>query len=393
MLTKTEVETNLPEIAKSPVLQAAIDGLDVTLHEELERYRHWRTHGKSLSLWQTPSFYPQEPSLASDDQRDDTKTVLEQSPDADQPPASASQSALLPSTPPEDSEEILQEWVSDYRQEIATPIQTPAPPPEAQEQTPPSADTESPTAKTSEPNHTEDSSPAEEDFSIGLAGVISLVLIVLSGSAIALLLLDPFGWFRSKPTAPPSPSPSALNIPQPDPSPIIDRQLLPTAPAKPSAPKLASPPPPTPQVVAVTVPVVPAPVPVRPARRIAPTPQAEPKKEPSPTPSPNLNTPTPEAVVSSPAPELPPVKYADPLTGQETPLPVATVTIPPPPAEEGNFVVVTDSSYRAYVQPLVQPIEQPNGKLQLGAYGDPNTAEQKAEEWRRYGVPAVVVPR
>jgi hypothetical protein len=87
------------------------------------------------------------------------------------------------------------------------------------------------------------------------------------------------------------------------------------------------------------------------------------------------------------------VKYADPLTGQETPLPVATVTIPPPPAEEGNFVVVTDSSYRAYVQPLVQPIEQPNGKLQLGAYGDPNTAEQKAEEWRRYGVPAVVVPR
>lgn len=68
-------------------------------------------------------------------------------------------------------------------------------------------------------------------------------------------------------------------------------------------------------------------------------------------------------------------------------------TIPPPPAEEGNFVVVTDSSYRAYVQPLVQPIEQPNGKLQLGAYGDPNTAEQKAEEWRRYGVPAVVVPR
>lgn len=415
MLTTTEVETNLPEIAKSPVLQAAIDGLDVTLHDELERYRHWCANGKSLSAWQAVSFQRElhyEPAPKFNPSPNELKETTQvsvapaQSIPRDENSASALMAIATPTTDHPDhqeegeAEDILQEWVSDYRQQIATPCDVENTPHQDQKQDQKQVQTELETAPpppASAPSP--DGSGEDEDFSIGIAGIVSLVLIVLSGSAIALLLFDPFGWLRSKPPAPTPTSPSSLSIPEPEPSPLIDRNLLPSTPTQkpPQAMPTVRPTPAAiapPQLVAVTVPVLPAPAPARIVRREnraveTPQPATEPKSSPNPETKPTSTTPETPA----PTPELPQVKYTDPLTGEEIPVPVATMTIPPAPAEGGNFVVVTDSSYKAYVQPLVQPIERPNGKLQLGAYGDPNTAEQKAEEWRRYGVPAVVVPR
>ena len=403
MLTTTEVETNLPEIAKSPVLQAAIDGLDVTLHDELERYRHWCENGKSLSAWQSSSFSARKFDHSAD-AVSETAQALETG--ADQTSSSALLAIASPATDQTETEEedILQEWASDYRQQMATPLDVQNTPHKEQTEVQTELETAPPQPTPADPaSVSSESSPApsaeEEDFSIGIAGIVSLVLIFLSGSAIALLLLDPFGWLRSKPPAPTPTSPSSLNSPEPKTSPLIDPSLLPStsaqktpqpAPATTPTPAAIAPP----QLVAVTVPVIPAPAPARVVKREnraveTPKPATEPKSSPNPETKPT-NT-TPEA--PAPTPELPQVKYTNPITGEEIPVPVATMTIPPAPAEGGNFVVVTDSSYKAYVQPLVQPIERPDGKIQLGAYGDPNTAEQKAEEWRRYGVPAVVVPR
>ncbi len=42
-------EVPLPAIAQSPLLQAALVGLDVSLDEELERYRRWQTNGQTIS--------------------------------------------------------------------------------------------------------------------------------------------------------------------------------------------------------------------------------------------------------------------------------------------------------------------------------------------------------
>jgi hypothetical protein len=420
MLTTTEVDTNLPEIAKSPVLQAAIDGLDVTLHEELERYRHWCASGKSLSAWQGCSVYRatyHEPAPKFDHNSDalsGTAQALETGSEpmptaADQGiPETASSALLAIATPAKDQaeaeeEDILQEWASDYRQQMATPLDVQNNPHKEGTEVQTELETAPPQPTSADPaSVSSESSPApsaeEEDFSIGIAGIVSLVLIFLSGSAIALLLFDPFGWLRSKPPAPTPTSPSSLNSPEPSASPLIDPSLLPSLPSAKNRPQPATVNTPTPaaiaspQLVAVTVPVIPAPAPARATE--PPKPQKEPNPSPKPESKPTNSSPSsPEPMVSANTPELPQVKYTDPITGEEAPVPVATMTIPPAPAEGGNFVVVTDSSYKAYVQPLVQPIERPNGKIQLGAYGDPNTAEQKAEEWRRYGVPAVVVPR
>ncbi len=415
MLTTTEVETNLPEIAKSPVLQAAIDGLDVTLHDELERYRHWCENSKSLSAWQTASYqrevhrdaapkFDPSPDKVSKTTQLELSVTPDQSNPLNENSASALMSIATPATEPTDhreeteAEDILQEWVSDYRQQMATPLDIQNTPQQDQKQVQTELETAtSNTPSTASVEPSPDGSIVEEDFSIGIAGIVSLVLIVLSGSAIALLLFDPFGWLRSKPPAPTPTSPSSLNIPEPETSPLIDPSLLPSTTAKtPPKPVPATTPTPAastpPQLVAVTVPVLPAPARVvkRDTRAVeTPKPETEPKSSPTPESKPTNTTPETPTI----APELPQAKYTNPITGEEIPVPVATMTIPPAPAEGGNFVVVTDSSYKAYVQPLVQPIERPNGKLQLGAYGDPNTAEQKAEEWRRYGVPAVVMPR
>jgi hypothetical protein len=42
-------EEELPQISQSPVLQAALLGLDISLDQELDRYRHWQNNGQSFS--------------------------------------------------------------------------------------------------------------------------------------------------------------------------------------------------------------------------------------------------------------------------------------------------------------------------------------------------------
>jgi hypothetical protein len=42
-------DDELPAIAKSSLLQAALNGLDANLNDELERYRHWQSNGQSFS--------------------------------------------------------------------------------------------------------------------------------------------------------------------------------------------------------------------------------------------------------------------------------------------------------------------------------------------------------
>lgn len=281
----TELTDNLPEIARSSALQAAIDGLDVTLGDELERYRLWRERGNSITttrpdLWlksssahtsvssiepaptklQSPE--PANPiSIPSDYQDIDlTRTPTAQIPTpisvANPPSASVSDtfssepasqisakinskissdssSALVkkpapakaPSvaeldaqldaqlntqldtdTQPDDHlgtaqliteldtemdagigselDESLSAWTASYQKEISPP---PAPDSEAEE---------------------------EEDFSIGIAGFISIGLIAFSVVAITFLLFDPFGWLRTQrnppPPRPPLPPPVPL---------------------------------------------------------------------------------------------------------------------------------------------------------------------------------------
>ena len=42
-------ETDLPAIAQSSVLQTALAGLDASLNDELDRYRHWQENGQTIS--------------------------------------------------------------------------------------------------------------------------------------------------------------------------------------------------------------------------------------------------------------------------------------------------------------------------------------------------------
>ena len=48
-LESKSTEDDLPSISQSPVLQAALVGLDVALDDELERYRHWQGNGQTFS--------------------------------------------------------------------------------------------------------------------------------------------------------------------------------------------------------------------------------------------------------------------------------------------------------------------------------------------------------
>lgn len=45
----TKAETDLPAIAQSSVLQTALAGLDASLNDELDRYRHWQENGQTIS--------------------------------------------------------------------------------------------------------------------------------------------------------------------------------------------------------------------------------------------------------------------------------------------------------------------------------------------------------
>ena len=46
----TNLETDLlPTIAQSSVLQTALAGLDASLNDELDRYRHWQENGQTIS--------------------------------------------------------------------------------------------------------------------------------------------------------------------------------------------------------------------------------------------------------------------------------------------------------------------------------------------------------
>lgn len=176
--------------------------------------------------------------------------------------------------------------------------------------------------------------------------------------------------------------------------PAIDRELLSAQPdtrpqIQPVSQSLIQP---VSQSLSQTLPAGDLPPPEIPSQVVVPVP-------PRPTAVVSVNAPTPNTPAPNPTVPSP---TADPTINSVTPPsePTTPETAPPPmivapsPVEGGNFAVVADPTYQTYVQPIVQPVIRPSdGKLQLGAYGDADTANQKAEEWRRYGVPAVVIPR
>jgi hypothetical protein len=398
----TDLTNDLPEIARCPVLQAAIDGLDVSLGDELERYRLWRERGNSITTIRPSARI--KTSYNKVDKKVDKVDAVNTAPSADaqalpssisqsatyrdidltsppsavpepvndksvdaqvdpQPSASAlvkppAETATTASTPPLDTnleaelDDSLEAWTASYQQEMR----------------PPDAPTrlevpEKPTP--AEPKVEEE----EEDVSIGIAGIVSIGLIAFSVVAISFLLLDPFGWLRTQRNTPPTPAPSsALPLTESPQPPLIDRELL-SAQPNPIPPVPVTPTPALPEPLPAEIPsqvIVPVPAPAPPRSRVV---KSQPSQPPTPSPVPEVTTPV-------------------------EPVPTPAVTIAPVPPEGGNFAVVTDPSYANYVQPIVQPVIRPSdGKLQLGAYGDAETANQKAEEWRRYGVPATVVPR
>ncbi|MFN3927584.1 MAG: hypothetical protein ACK4QL_09760 [Pseudanabaenaceae cyanobacterium] len=356
---QTLMDPQLPEIAKSPVLQAALDGLDVTLHAELERYRHWCDTGRTV-LPRPPKKAPPEPIAPAPE-----PTVHE----VDLSAAIVRTTANDITTPEttDFSEADLQQWAEDYQQKLQTPV----------ESIPTQLEVSSPPESVEEKADMD----TEEDFSIGIAGLVAIAVISCSSVAVALLLFDPFNIWRRRPEPDPTPAPAPQTEVVPTTQPVVDRDLMPSDPPFTRPPVTPTPtrpavPTPPPTIVAVPIP--------------APTTAVAPRPTPTTTVTP---TPTPTATVATPSP-TPEFVYIDPQSPTPNPVPTAVITVPPPADTGDNFAVVTDPIYKDYVSSIVQPIERPSdGKIQLGAYPDAATANQKAEEWRRYGVPAVVVPR
>ncbi|PZU97774.1 MAG: hypothetical protein DCE90_06755 [Pseudanabaena sp.] len=496
----------LPAIAKSSALQTALAGLDASLNDELDRYRHWQDNGQTISylnpfrpravstqsIWTSPSLsealYPAMISSSVEPQSDrrtiqmpvmppigavDTGLVAnisaaelhrykgledlqkiendlvdersayiqdmngygEDTLGSDRP-----NSPKMAQLPQPDDDDILQSFANDYAEQYQ----------EAANQ-----------EFSSVPNIARERSPLHS--LMNPVGIISLLLLLFSSAAIGYLMVDPSGVMKLfKPEATPkttqeqSPeiSPTAqlgseLNLQQgknadeavsfipftkdksssaltiealikdkPDSPNKADNQSLnpkslsaipaqrpsglfaprpsfvPSAPLR-TVPSAALPPisvaPLAPAIAPIQRSYNPPPAPVQrsyeepaPARSYSP-----PARRQEPVRVTRAAAPTSRPAAAPAAPTVaarsnpPQVKYAAPLTAAPAPASSAA------PAAS-SYRVVVESSYAASAQQVEREayIRPSDGQVQIGAYRDPNVAQQRIEELRRQGIPA-----
>jgi hypothetical protein len=203
-------ETDLPAISQSSVLQTALAGLDASLSDELDRYRHWQENGQTISylnpfrpraistqsIWTSPSLSealsPLTPDIDSSNRRMIQMPImpaLGANPNAinqsiniaaaelhqygyvDESGVSAANNTPTMSQIPEpDDDEILQNFANDYANNYENNLDN-------QEYIYPT-----PTAEKS----------ALRSL-MNPVGIISLLLLLCSSAAIGYLMVDPSG--------------------------------------------------------------------------------------------------------------------------------------------------------------------------------------------------------
>ena len=513
----TDAESDLlPAIAKSSALQTALTGLDASLNDELDRYRHWQDNGQTISylnpfrpravstqsIWTSPSLsealYPA--IASSSDLQSERRTIqmpvmppmgatgltasisaaelhrykgledlqsLENLGDITTDKKSEygldmngygeatlvndrSSSPKMAQVPQPDDDDILQSFANDYAEQYQEAAN--------QEFSPVPIVTKERSALRSLMNP---------------VGIISLLLLLFSSAAIGYLMVDPSGVMKLfKPEVTPKAaqgeepktnlaadldgdinlqqqgknadesisfipfakdkSSSALTIEDlikdnPDPTSKANNKILdpkslsaiptqrpsnlfaprpsfvPSTPLR-TVPSAALPPISVAPIAPAIAPIPrsynssPAPVqrsfqqsaPARPARRQTPVTVTRPAPAPVAAPATSPRRPAATApTVAAVRNNTPQVKYAAPLSaGASTAAPAPMSSIPAPAAS--SYRVVVESSYAASAQQVEREayVRPSDGQVQMGAYRDPNAAQQRIEELRRQGIPA-----
>jgi hypothetical protein len=443
----------LPAIAKSSLLQSALNGLDANLNDELERYRHWQSNGQSFSYLNP--FRPSGKSSAWSPVRAETWGDAQYASNASLP--------TIPMNPVRSADdETIREMRSPNRKVTEEPLR-PFPYPDVA-QTAASAysgmNAAHVTANTSARTVDDaeflrdisNSYQEEEEFDesseavnstepsgiwnslMNPVGAISLMLLLVSSALIGFLIVDPSGLVRILKNEPKSGQNAALSDPNSDVgissqnrqpsllSPSTDKNgLVPFVPLAGSQSGQVN------QGFTTTSPntvvgntgstkTAPTTSPLRslpnsglssnlpavsydPPRALRPV---EPYSEP-PTYSPPTQSSTsrpapkpaarPSAVaarnIPAPAPVLPYIPSTTPAVKYSAP--ISTVKANPPAPSGNNYRVVVDGSYASRVQQVEKDaFVRSDGQAQVGAYQDVNVARQRANELRRQGIPARV---
>lgn len=501
----------LPAIAKSSALQTALAGLDASLSDELDRYRHWQENGQTISylnpfrpravstqsIWTSPSLSEAlYPAIASASEPQSDRHTIQM---PVMPPMGGVDTGLNASISAAElhryqgladlqnaenaivDERLASQEMHSYGEDTLV-SDRPSSPKMAQLPQPDDDDILESFANDYAEQYQE---AANQDFSpiptvtdqrsalrslMNPVGIISLLLLLFSSAAIGYLLVDPSGVMKLfKPEATPKAAqgqssesvPTAevgneLKLPQvkntddsvsfipfakdksssaltiedlikdkPDSTKKLDSKtfdpkslsaiptqrpaslfaprpsFVPAAPLR-TVPSAALPPisvaPIAPAMIApversYSAPPAPVqrsyeePAPNRayspPARRTEPvrvTRAAAPAPAPRVAPVPTV-APAPTVAARSNPPQ---VKYAAPLTAAPAPL----ASVPAPTAS--SYRVVVENSYAASAQQVEREayVRPSDGQVQMGAYRDPNVAQQRIEELRRQGIPA-----
>lgn len=489
----TETETDFsPAIAQSAALQTALAGLDASLNDELDRYRHWQANGQTISylnpfrpravstqsIWTSPSvseaLSPIAPPSDSPSVQSDRRTIqMPMMPpmgaiSVDNISANLSNAELhryrgleelrsleslsesgfsdesldmngygeatnpnhppkMAQTPLPDDDDILQSFANDYAehyQESASPDFEPV-------------------------ILQEEKSPLRS--LLNPVGIVSLLLLLFSSAAIGYLMVDPSGMMKLlKPEAAPkaaeNPNPNgalgsnadldpninlnqrkadeSLNfVPFANDKNAIDKstnsllsgksgsankaiapkdlfatpsqkssslfapssRTIPSAPLRvvPSAPLSVAPLPPA---LAPIERSYYSPAPER-TSYAAPAPSYTPSRSERPTSRPAAPA---RSSYSAPIPEVPAAPRNNPAVKYAAPLSSAPISSAPAPAASSSYRVVVESGYAASAQQVERDayVRPSDGQVQMGAYRDPNVAQQRIDELRRQGIPA-----
>ncbi|NJK35355.1 MAG: hypothetical protein HC919_10605 [Oscillatoriales cyanobacterium SM2_2_1] len=183
----------LPAIASNPALQAALNGLDTTLNDELERYRHWQRNGQTISYLHPFHARAAVPQIV--------EPILPKRPTA--PKAPRNREPELPVTPspfstpePEANPSVLQDLAAVY-QSVSY---------ERQQQEPQQELLDSPAEPLTPPNLWRSL--------LTPVGIGSVMLLLLSSAAIGYVLVDPAGLTKLLQPQPSSTPPAADPIPE-----------------------------------------------------------------------------------------------------------------------------------------------------------------------------------
>ncbi len=488
--TATSERPQLPAIAQSPLLQAALSGLDVSLDEELDRYRHWQANGQRTSYLN--AFRPLTPVVTTSGgaargakmqppsalQLPVTKSVSVKSETISEDVSSASHSPLLESSNYLENLNLDDQDRESQRQPsalLAALSNIPSTGSQHRIENHPENLNEDDLLRDMADSYGEDEEITEAELNrnpentsilntlLTPLGIASLLLLLLSSAVIGYLLVDPSG--LSNLIKPKQASPTKNSSYLPDAASDVDLQAkqnplgkenLLADPKNTKIPFVSLPgngsrpgqsldsfttKPDTqiksnlvlPKVSVSSVrnsnPALPSPVRELPATNLSyeslPTFAAPPVVENAPRvrtrsesfPSPIQANTAPKALAPSSSPSynpIPPVtrpntvKFTPTAASTQPIQPIINNSLPPTappvqyaapiststsiPTSSNGYKVIVDNSYVSQAQQVDKEafVRPSDGNLQLGAYRDANTAQQRAETLRRQGIPARV---